>query len=65
MTEQRYKAVEGVLADGRTVSDVAGQWEVSRRTGLAGTIGGIDEVIIPYPGLQIDLIDVLGLNPPF
>lgn len=32
MTEQRYKAVQGVLADGRTVSDVAGQWSVSRRT---------------------------------
>ena len=32
MTEQRYKAVQGVLADGRTVGDVASQWEVSRRT---------------------------------
>lgn len=32
VTEQRYKAVQGVLADGRTVSDVASQWSVSRRT---------------------------------
>ena len=32
VTEQRYKAVQGVLADGRTVGEVAGQWEVSRRT---------------------------------
>jgi transposase InsO family protein len=32
VTEQRYKAVQGVLADGRTVGDVASQWDVSRRT---------------------------------
>src|SRR5215471_18141898 len=32
VTEQRYKAVQGVLADGRTVSQVASQWSVSRRT---------------------------------
>jgi transposase InsO family protein len=32
VTEQRYKAVQGVLADGRTVSEVAGQWSISRRT---------------------------------
>jgi transposase InsO family protein len=32
VTEQRYKAVQGVLGDGRTVSEVASQWEVSRRT---------------------------------
>ena len=32
VTEQRYKAVQGVLADGRTVSEVASQWSVSRRT---------------------------------
>lgn len=32
VTEQRYKAVQGVLADGRTVSEVASQWEVSPRT---------------------------------
>lgn len=29
VTEQRYKAV---LGEGRTVSEVAGQWEVSART---------------------------------
>jgi len=32
VTEQRYKAVEGVLADGRTVSEVASEWGVCRRT---------------------------------
>jgi transposase InsO family protein len=32
VTEQRYKAVQGVLAEGRTVGEVASQWEVSRRT---------------------------------
>ncbi len=32
VTEQRYKAVQGVLAEGRTVSDVASQWDVFRRT---------------------------------
>src|SRR5438874_4310390 len=32
VTEQRYQAVQGVLADGRTVSEVASQWSVSRRT---------------------------------
>ena len=32
MTEQRYKAVQGVFADGRTVGEVAGQWSVSPRT---------------------------------
>ncbi|HEV2413504.1 MAG TPA: IS481 family transposase [Candidatus Dormibacteraeota bacterium] len=32
VTEQRYKGVQGVLAEGRTVSEVAGQWSVSRRT---------------------------------
>ena len=32
VTEQKYKAVQGVLADGRTVSEVASQWSVSRRT---------------------------------
>jgi transposase InsO family protein len=32
VTEQRYKAVQAVLADGRTVSEVAGDWSVSRRT---------------------------------
>ena len=32
VTEQRYKAVQGVLADGPTVGEVAGQWSVSPRT---------------------------------
>ena len=32
VTEQRYKAVLEVIADGRTVSEVASQWEVSART---------------------------------
>ena len=32
MTEQRYKAVLAVIADGRTVSEVARDWNVSRRT---------------------------------
>src|SRR5690349_13176097 len=32
VTEQRYKAVQGVLGDGRTVAEVASQWDVSRRT---------------------------------
>ena len=32
VTEQRYKAVQGVLAEGRTVNEVASQSEVSRRT---------------------------------
>jgi len=32
VTEQRYKAVQGVLSDGRTVGEVASQWDVSRRT---------------------------------
>ena len=32
VTEQRYKAVQGVLAEGRTISEVAGAWSVSRRT---------------------------------
>jgi len=32
VTEQRYKAVQGVLAEGRTVSEVASDWGVCRRT---------------------------------
>ena len=32
MTEQRYKAVLAVIGDGRTVSEVATDWGVSRRT---------------------------------
>jgi transposase len=32
VTEQRYKAVLAVIADGRTVSEVASQWGVCRQT---------------------------------
>ena len=32
MTEQRYKAVLAVIADGRTVTEVARDWGVSRQT---------------------------------
>ena len=32
VTEQRYKAVLAVIGDGRTVSEVSGDWGVSRRT---------------------------------
>jgi transposase InsO family protein len=32
VTEQRYQAVLAVVGDGRTVSDVAAQWRVSRQT---------------------------------
>jgi transposase-like protein len=39
VTEERYKAVQGVLADGRTVSEVAGERGVCRRctAGWCGT----------------------------
>ena len=32
MAEQRYQAVLAVIGDGRTISEVAGQWGVSRQT---------------------------------
>ncbi len=32
VAEQRYQAVLAVIGDGRTVTDVAGQWGVSRQT---------------------------------
>ena len=32
MAEQRYKAVEAVIGDGRTVTQVAREWNVSRQT---------------------------------
>ena len=32
VTEQRYKAVVAVIADGRTVSKVASEWSVCRQT---------------------------------
>jgi RHS repeat-associated protein len=50
VTEQRYKAVLAVIGDGRTVSEVATDWGVSRRTmhrwlvrygGLASSTGSI------------------------
>jgi transposase len=32
VVEQRYRAVSAVVADGRTVTEVAGEWKVSRQT---------------------------------
>jgi len=32
VTEQRYKAVLAVIGDGRTVTEVAGDWNVTRQT---------------------------------
>jgi transposase len=32
VVEQRYQAVLAVIADGRTITEVAGQWKVSRQT---------------------------------
>jgi transposase-like protein len=32
VAEQRYKAVQAVVAEGRTVTEVAGEWTVSRQT---------------------------------
>ena len=32
MVEQRYQAVLAVISDGRSVTEVAGQWKVSRQT---------------------------------
>jgi transposase len=32
VAEQRYQAVLAVIADGRSVTEVAGQWRVSRQT---------------------------------
>jgi hypothetical protein len=32
VTEQRYKAVMSVIGDGRIVTEVARDWEVSRQT---------------------------------
>src|SRR2546428_7462436 len=32
VTEQRYKAILAVIGDGRTVSEVAKDWSISRRT---------------------------------
>ena len=32
VAEQRYQAVVAVIGDGRTVTEVAASWEVSRQT---------------------------------
>ncbi len=32
MAEQRYKAVSAVIADGRTITEVAASWGISRQT---------------------------------
>jgi transposase len=32
VTEQRYQAVLAVIGDGRTVTEVAARWRVSRQT---------------------------------
>jgi hypothetical protein len=32
VTEQRYKAVLAVIADGRTMTQVASYWDVARQT---------------------------------
>jgi transposase InsO family protein len=32
VAEQRYKAVQAVIAEGKTVTEVAGEWRVSRQT---------------------------------
>ena len=32
VAEQRYQAVLAVIGEGRTVTEVAGQWGVSRQT---------------------------------
>ena len=32
VTEQRYQVVLAVIGDGRTVTEVAAQWKVSRQT---------------------------------
>src|SRR5215510_12283977 len=43
VTEQRFKAVLAEISDGRTVTSVARDWDVSRQTlhGLLGRSGGI------------------------
>ncbi len=50
MTEQRYKAVLAVIGDGRTVSEVATDWGVSRRT--------MHRWLVRYEGDGLE-----GLNP--
>ncbi len=66
VTEQRYQAVLGVMAEGRAVMEVASQWGVRRRTvhrwlarneakGLEGLLAGDESRnreagIDPHPG---------------
>ena len=74
MVEQRYQAVLAVLADGRTVAEVAGQWSVSRQTvhswlaryeaaGLSGLADRSHRPISCPHQLGADVVDVvLGLR---
>ena len=39
MAEQRYQAVLAVIAEGKTVTEVAGRWGVSRRACIRGWPG--------------------------
>jgi hypothetical protein len=32
---------------------------------LDGAAGGLDEIVIPYPTLQVRATEILGLNPEF
>ena len=47
VTEQRYKAILAVIGDGRTVSEVATDWGVSRRT--------MHRWLVRYEGDGLDL----------
>ena len=51
VTEQRYKAVLAVIADGRTVSEVASEWGVCRQT--------MHRWLARYEGDGLELNDVL------
>jgi transposase len=74
VVEQRYHAVLAVIADGRTVSEVAGQWSVSRQTAhswlaryeAAGLSGLADRSHLPVScphQLDGEVVDiVLGLR---
>jgi transposase InsO family protein len=74
VVEQRYQAVLAVLADGRTVAEVAGQWSVSRQTvhswlaryeaaGLSGLADRSHRPISCPHQLGADVVDVvLGLR---
>jgi hypothetical protein len=49
VTEQRYKAVLAVIADGRTVTEVAKDWGVSRQT--SSDTGDFADAVPLDPGL--------------